>query len=101
MTTQRTPLSQLLELAEQQLAAARSLSVERLAHATRLRSELLFELEVAGQPIEGDRETLQRLTQVDRRLQHVLSAALGIFEAGTRSRQDLTYGANGRLRRRT
>jgi hypothetical protein len=101
MTTPRTPLAQLLELAEQQLAAARSLSVERLATATRMRSELLFELQVSGQPIDGDRETLQRLTHVDRRLQHVLSAALGIFEAGTRTRQDPTYGNNGRLRRRT
>ena len=100
MASARTPLAELLELAEQQLAAARSLSVERLANATRLRSELLFELQISGKRIEGDRETLQRLTQIDRRLEHVLAAALGIFEAGTRGRADPTYGANGRLRRR-
>jgi hypothetical protein len=100
MPAPRTPLLDCIALAERQLAAARSLDKDELAVATRARAELLFELQVAGRSLEGSPAELHRLRQLDRRLESVLQAALGIIEAGTRPRGDPTYGANGRLRAR-
>ncbi len=101
---------ELLDTAERQLEAARTLNAENLQSSTRKRQDLLFHLELATQDPHGphkgriqlsssDLEGLRRLRAVDQRLQRVLRSASASFELAMGLGTEQTYGASGRLAR--
>ena len=100
-----TVLTETLEAAETQLAAARQLDAETLASATEFRQDLHFELELMaadeGRVLDDEIEDLlRRLRDTDQRLTRVLSAANGVFEHILQVDEAPTYGASGRMRER-
>ena len=100
-----TVLTETLEAAETQLAAARSLDAECLADATASRQDLHFELElIAGhEPPQLDDEIMDlvhRLQETDARLTRVLGSATSVFRDILNTDQPQTYGASGRMKER-
>jgi len=100
-----TVLTETLEAAETQLAAARQLDADQLADATASRQDLHFELELlAGhaRPELDDEimDLVRRLQDTDSRLTRVLGAAQGVFREILQTDEPQTYGSSGRMRER-
>lgn len=100
-----TVLTETLEAAETQLAAARRLDADTLADATANRQDLHFELELIAehQPPGLDDEIsdlVQRLQSTDARLSRVLGSAVSVFRDVLQTDEPETYGSSGRMRGR-
>ena len=105
----KTPLARLvnrsIEVAEQQLVAARRLDTEGLREATALRQDLLFELDVLGptaEDVAADEELgplLRRLQELDRRLDRLLRTVVGFVHEALGTQPHAVYASDGRLRR--
>jgi len=101
-----TVLTETLEAAELQLAAARTLDPGGLADATANRQDLHFELELLADPMppqvdEAIMDLVARLQDTDARLARVLGAASGVFKDVLQVDEPQTYGASGRMRGRS
>lgn len=94
-----------IQVAEQQLVAARSLDTEGLREATAIRQDLLFELGVLAptpEQVAGDAELvplLRRLHELDRRLDRVLQTVVGFVSELLGTDTPALYASDGRLRR--
>ena len=98
-------LVELRELTERQLSAARELNGTAMRELNELRSDHLFNLQVAMQaPMPNDQELKQalidevkRLQAVEERLTRITELVLQTFEQMTPYSAATTYGASGRL----
>jgi hypothetical protein len=98
-------LVELRELAERQVSAARSLDNETMQHLNELRSDHLFNLQVAMQaPPPRDPilkraliEAVRSLQSMEERLTRITELVLQTFEQMTPFTPVKTYGASGRL----
>ena len=98
-------IKELREFTERQLMAARRLDVETMQQLNELRSDHLFNLEVALQDPVPEDTTLKEeivsevkaLQQLEMRLIQVSEIVLRTFEQMTPYASPQTYGAAGRL----
>ena len=98
-------ITELRELTERQLMAARKLDVETMQQLNEMRSDHLFNLEVALQdPVPEDTllkqalvSEVKALQQIEMRLIQVSEIVLATFEHLTPYASPQTYGAAGRL----
>jgi hypothetical protein len=98
-------LTELRELTERQIVAARSLDNEAMQNLNELRSDHLFNLQVAiqappPQDLEEKRvliEEVRRLQSAEDRLTRITELVLTTFEQMTPLTPTQTYGASGRL----
>lgn len=96
---------ELTELTERQIDAARTLDNETMQHLNELRSDHLFNLQVALQdpsPMSTEdkrllMEAAQTLQSTEERLTRITELVLQIFEQMTPYTPATTYGASGRL----
>jgi len=97
-------LQESVEVAEAQLAAARSLDAEALRLATARRQDLVFELErysddeMKAAATEETRDLALDLAELDQRLGRILAAALDTFERLQPPQSSRTYAPDGRMR---
>jgi len=93
-------------VAEQQLAAAKTLDLDLLRRSTERRQDLNFELsllKLGERDLSGEpelRRLLFQLDLLDRRLTNVLGAAGEVFAALLPSTTPVTYAHDGKLRGR-
>lgn len=98
-------LLELRELTERQVVAARSLDNEAMQNLNELRSDHLFNLQVAMQDAPPQDPELKRalieeaklLQSVENRLTRITELVLQTFEQMTPFTPAKTYGATGRL----
>ena len=94
--------SDMIEVSQRQLSAAKSLDGKALSMATARRQDLLFELEVARSEgideISDDAVEIARtLRRIDERLLNILESASLTFRSLLQRGSAPTYSADGRL----
>ena len=104
MNTAEYLLRRMIEVAEEQVQAAKKIDIEVLQRATERRQDLLFQLEIekSNQDIEATpilQELSSELQAIDERLMAILGTlSNAAYEAGI-SRRVTTYSSTGKIKR--